>query len=131
MSEENVGIVRACLQAFQRGDYETAIEAFDPEIEYDLRVFPDGKVYRGHDGVREAFRIWLGTWENYRQERGELIEVGGEVIVPTREYGRGKGSGLELDRLTYGVWTLRAGNVGRIRFYATEEEALEGAGLRE
>jgi hypothetical protein len=43
----------------------------------------------------------------------------------------GKGSGLELDRLTYGVWTLHFGKVTRIRFYATEEQALEAAGPRE
>jgi ketosteroid isomerase-like protein len=131
MSQENVEIVRRCCDAFDRRDYDGALAFLDPEVEYELLQFPDGEVYRGLDGVREAFRIWLGTWENYRQERGELIEVGGEVIVPTCEYGRGKGSGLELDRLTYGVWTLRVGKVTRIRFYATEEEALEGAGLRE
>jgi ketosteroid isomerase-like protein len=130
MSQENVEIVRRCCDAFDRGDFEGALTFLDPEIEYELH-FPDGEVYRGREGVREAFRICLGTWENYRQERGELIEVGGEVIVPTREYGRGKGSGLELDRLTYGVSTLRAGNVTRIRFYATEEQALEAAGLPE
>ena len=131
MSQENVEIVRRCCDAFDRGDFEGALACLDPEIEYELLQFPDGEVYRGREGVREAFRIWLGTWENYRQERGELIEVGGEVIVPTREYGRGKGSGLELDRLTYGVWTLGAGNVTRIRFYATKEQALEAAGLPE
>ena len=52
------------------------MEALDPEIEYDLTHFPDGKVYRGHDGVREAFRIWIGTWEDYRQELDEVIDAG-------------------------------------------------------
>jgi ketosteroid isomerase-like protein len=131
MSQENVEIVRRCCDAFDRGDYEGALAFLDPEVEYELPHFPDGEVYRGRGGVREAFRIWLGTWDNYRQKRGELIEIGREVIVPTREYGRGKGSGLELDRLTYGVWTLRVGKVTRIRFYATEEQALEAAGPRE
>ena len=63
MSQENVEIVRRCCEAFDRGDYESALDAFAPDIEYDLSHFPDGGVYRGREGVREAFRIWMGTGE--------------------------------------------------------------------
>jgi ketosteroid isomerase-like protein len=131
MSQENVEIVRCCCDAFDAGDYETALELLAPDVEYDLSHFPDGGVYRGHEGVREAFRIWMGTWEDYRQEREPPIDAGDEVIVPTREYGRGKGSGLALERLTFGVWTLRNGTVVRFRFYPTLVEALEAVGLSE
>jgi len=131
MSQENVEVVRRSLDAFQRGDYDAAIDALDPRIEYDLTHFPDGKVYLGHDGVREAFRIWLGTWEDYRQEVDEVIDLGDEVLVVVREFGRGKGSGIEVERPTAGVWTLRDGKAVRIRFYAGKAEALEAAGLSE
>jgi ketosteroid isomerase-like protein len=129
MSQENVEIVRRCCEAFDRGDYESALEALAPEVEYDLSHFPDGGVYRGHEGVREAFRIWMGTWEDYRQERDEPIDAGDQVILPTREYGRGKGSGVALERPTFGVWTMRNGKATRIRFYSTMPEALEATGL--
>jgi ketosteroid isomerase-like protein len=131
MSQENVEIVRSSCEAFDRGDYATALEAFHPEVEYDLSHFPEGQIYHGHAGVSEAFRIWMGAWEDYRQERDEPIDAGDEVILPTREYGRGKGSGLEMVRETFGVWTLRDGKTVRIRFYATREEALEAVGLRD
>jgi ketosteroid isomerase-like protein len=132
MSQENVEIVRRCIEAVQRGDYEAAMETIDPGIEYDLTHFPDGKVYLGHEGVREAFRIWLGTWENYKQELDELIDLGGdEVLALVRESGRGKGSGIELERPTAGVWTLRDGKAVHIRFYPGKAEALEAAGLSE
>jgi ketosteroid isomerase-like protein len=132
MSQENVEIVRRCIEAFQRGDYEAAMETIDPGIEYDLTHFPDGKVYLGHEGVREAFRIWLGTWENYKQELDELIDLGcDEVLALVRESGRGKGSGIELERPTAGVWTLRDGKAVHIRFYPGKAEALEAAGLSE
>ena len=129
MSQENVEIVRTCLRAFDRGEYAAAMEALHPDISYELTHFPDGQVYRGHDGVREAFRIWIGTWDDYRQERDEIIDAGDEVVVATREYGRGKGSGLQLDRLTYGIWTLRDAQVVRVRFCSTNTDALEAAGL--
>ena len=129
MSQENVEIVRRCGEAFDRGDFEGSLADLDPDIDYDLRHFPDGQVYHGHDGVREAFRRWLGTWENYRQERDEFIDAGDEVVVAVREHGRGKGSGVKLERPTFGVWTLRTGKVVRIRFFATRSDALKAVGL--
>lgn len=131
MSRENVEIVQQSYEAFDRGDYRSALEAFDPGVEFDLSHFPEGRVYHGHDGLREAFRIWLGTWEDYRQERDELIDAGDEVVVPIREHGRGKGSGVALTRVTFAVWTLRDGKTVRVRFYSTRGEALEALGVRE
>jgi ketosteroid isomerase-like protein len=103
MSKKNVEIVPRCCEAFNRGHYEAALDALDPDVEYELTHFPDGRVYRGHAGVREAFRIWLGTWDHYRQEQEQFIDAGDEVVVCVREYGRGKGSGLELARAMFGV----------------------------
>jgi ketosteroid isomerase-like protein len=131
MSQENVEIVRRCCEAFNRADYEAALDALDPAIEYDLSHFPDGRVYQGREGVREAFRTWLGTWDDYRQEQEEFIDAGDEVVVCVREHGRGKGSGLKLARATFGVWTMNDQRVIRIRFYGTKAEALEAVGLSE
>jgi ketosteroid isomerase-like protein len=131
MSHENVEIVRECCEALDRGDYAAALEALHPEISYELTHFPDGQIYRGHEGVRKWFRIWLGTWEDYHLTREEIIDAGEHVVVATREYGRGKGSGLQLDRLTWGIWTLRRGKVTRIQFRSSRAEALQTAGLAE
>ena len=129
MSQENLEIVRRCCEAFDRGDYEASLADLDADIEYDLRHFPDGRVYHGHDGVREAFRQWLGAWEDYRQQRDPVIDTDDHVILAVRESGRGKGSGVPLERPTFGVWTLRSGKVIRIRFFPTRSEALEAVGL--
>ena len=101
MSLENVEIVRRCGEAFYRGDYQAALDALDPEVEYDLSHFPEGRVYHGHQGVRESFRIWLGTWEDYHQERVEIIDADDQVVVVVRERGarkeerfRGRSRGL-------------------------------------
>jgi ketosteroid isomerase-like protein len=131
LSQENVEIVRGSIEAFQRGDYASALDALDPDIEYDMTHFPDGRVYRGHAGVREAFRIWLGTWENYRQELDDVIDAGDEdVIALVSEFGRGKGSGIEIERSTAGVWTIRDRRAIRIRFYDSREAALDALDLR-
>jgi hypothetical protein len=68
MSEENVEIVRRQIEAYASGDYETALAGFDPEVEFDVSMRPEGRVYRGPDGVAEAMRSWTGTWEDFKLE---------------------------------------------------------------
>ncbi len=132
MSQENVEIVRRCCEASARGDWEAAMAAMHPEIEYDLSGFPEGRLYRGHSGLREAFRIWLGAWQDYRQEWDEIIDAGDAmVVVIGRELGRGKGSGVEVEQDVFAVWTMSDGQAIEIRFYPGREAALEAAGLSE
>jgi ketosteroid isomerase-like protein len=94
----NAEVVWGSFEAFRAGDYERAMQALAPDVEYDLSHFPEGKVYHGHEGVREAFRLWLGAWDDYRQEIGEVTPAGDKVLVVGREIGRGKGSGAQVNQ---------------------------------
>jgi ketosteroid isomerase-like protein len=131
MSEENVEIVRRVLDAYVRGDYETGLAAFDPDVEFDVSIRPEGHVYRGHQGVVEALRTWTGTWEAYRLEVEEIVDAGDQVVVIDRQSGRGRGSGIPLAQQTFSVFTLRDGKVVRVVWFQNREEAFKAAGLRE
>ena len=131
MSEENVEIFWRSCAAFDLGDYERALDGIDPEIEYDLTHFPEGRVYHGHDGVREAFQTWMGAFDEYRQDREVIAATDDTLVVAVNEYGRGKASGAEVLRTTYGLWTMRKGRAIRIIFFETRDAALEAAGLSE
>jgi ketosteroid isomerase-like protein len=131
MSEENVDIFWRSCEAFDRGDFDRALDAIDPEIEYDLRHFPEGRVYHGHDGIREAFRVWLGAFDEYHQDREVIAAADDKLVVAVTEHGRGKSSGAEVVRSTYGVWNMRAGKAVHITFFGERDEALEAAGLSE
>jgi ketosteroid isomerase-like protein len=131
MSEENVEIVRRQLDAYLRGDSETALAAYDPEVELDVSIRPEGRIYQGLEGLVEAIRTWSGTWEDYRVEVQEIIDAGDNVVVVDHQMGRGKGSGAPLDQQTFWVYTLREGKIVRLVWLSTREEALEAAGLSE
>ena len=133
MSQENVEIVRRMLEAYVSGDFETALAAYDPEVEFDVSIRPEGGVYRGHDGVVEAVRSWTGTWDDYRVEVEEIIDAGGDrVLLVDRQTGRGKGSAAPLDQQTFWVYTIRAGKIIRVKWLPTREQAFrEAAGLSE
>jgi ketosteroid isomerase-like protein len=132
MSEGNVELVRALLGAFDRADYEAALEALDPEIEWQV---PPGiaigrEVYRGRDEVQRGFAEWLGAWDAYRFEPEEMLDHGDRVVVGGMQIGRGRGSSVEARLPTFHVFTLRHGKVTRHRSYSDRTEALEAAGLR-
>jgi ketosteroid isomerase-like protein len=131
MSEENVEIFWRSCEAFDRGDYERALDAIDPEIVYDLTHFPEGRVYHGHDGVRQAFQTWLGAFDDYRQDRQVIAASDDTLVVAVNEHGRGKASGAVVVRTTYGLWTMRTGRAIRIIFFETRDEAFEAADLSE
>ncbi len=131
MSEEHVDIVRRQLEAYLRGDNESALAAYHPEVELDVSIRPEGRVYRGVEGLVEAIRSWTGTWEDYRFEVEEIIDAGDKVLVVDHQMGRGKGSGAPLDQQTFWVYTLREGKITHLVWLPTREQALEAAGLSE
>ena len=72
MSQENVGIVRGLIEAFNKtGDREAAYSLLDPKIEFEVawrsgRDAPDFRVHRGLDEVRtvleELMAPSFATW---------------------------------------------------------------------
>jgi ketosteroid isomerase-like protein len=131
MSQENVEIVRRITDAYVAGDFETALALLDPEVEWDITRRPDGKIYKGHEGVIDGLRTWTGSWQAFRFEVEELIDAGECVIAVDRHSGRGKGSGLPLTQTYFSVWTIRDGKAVRVVWATTRAEALEAAGLSE
>jgi len=129
MSQENVEIVRRALGA-RRSEFE---QLLDPAVRLDLseRVF-NPAVYEGYEGVMR-WRADVGDiWESYRSEPEEFFDGDEVVVVFTRERGRAKGSGIEVDQHpTALLCRLRSGRVSEIRLYHNRERALRDAGLRE
>src|SRR5688572_22860655 len=101
MSEENVELVRALTEAWQRGDQEQTFEFVDPEIEWDAshltEMIPDvAGVYRGHDGVRAYWRRWLSAWRNLQFDIEDVRDAGDQVVLLVRNQRQwGKHSGVE------------------------------------
>ena len=129
MSQENVEIVRRALGA-RRSEFE---QLLDPAVRLDLseRVF-NPAVYEGYEGVMR-WRADVGDiWESYRSEPEEFFDGDEVIVVFTRERGRAKGSGIEVDQHpTALLCRLRSGRVSEIRLYHNRERALRDAGLRE
>jgi SnoaL-like domain len=72
MSQENVEAFNRAAEAANRRDIESALEEFDPELEWhpSIQVFLGGEamVYRGHAGVRELLRDLDEAWAEFHYE---------------------------------------------------------------
>jgi ketosteroid isomerase-like protein len=58
--------------------------------------FANDGVYRGSDGFRLMTDQWLEAWGEFHAEPLDFIEVGDAVVVPVRQTGTGRGSGVEV-----------------------------------
>ena len=125
-------IVRRSIDAYVSGDVQAALAAYDVEAEFDVSsVRPEGGVYRGHEGIEEAILAWVETWADYRFEIKEIIAAGDRVLAIMQEFGRGDGSGVEIDQHTFWVNTMRDGRIGHTKIFLDRDEAFEAAGLSE
>jgi ketosteroid isomerase-like protein len=131
MSEENVEIARAVLDALNRGDIDAALKNAAPDFEWDFSrsIGMEPGVYR-LDETRKFWGEFFGAWESSRWEAEEFIEAGPFMVTPITLYLRGR-DGVEVQTSGAWVWTFRDGKVASAAFYQERQEALEAAGLSE
>ena len=130
MSQENVDKTRAFIDAYNRRDFDTALEDFDPNIQW---VLPAHQSFDSAQGTEAVRRFWEGldeTMEEMRLDPQEFVDCGDRVAVRLRYYGRGKASGVEVETEMYHqVTTFRSGVIVRMEYVTSWPEALEVAGI--
>lgn len=134
MSEENVNVVRAFLDATTRRDMARVVELADPEIELHGTVggVEEGRIYRGlGEVIREYDEVDGEAWEERRIEPEGFLDADDDVVVMFHEFRRGKGSGVELELDTAAVFTVRDGRVARMQGFMDPAAARKAAGLSE
>ena len=145
VSQQSVEIVRRIYAALDlsvpgslsRDDWPPeSIKAFvDPEIAWQgPREFPGlAETVYGYEGIARYGDKIAEALDDYRMVPERFIDAPGDrVLVFSREGGRGKGSGAEVQtHLTAHLWTLKDGRAVRMQSYWERAEALEAVGLPE
>jgi ketosteroid isomerase-like protein len=99
-----------------------------PNVElHDRPDVPDGKVWRGIDGVRGFFDKTTELFDPIRWEPREFIPAGRHVVVRAHvvAYGAASGTPIEVDEAQ--LWTFRDGLIVRLQAFPTIEEAYATA----
>jgi ketosteroid isomerase-like protein len=135
MSEEAAEVVREHIEAYRNDDVPGALALLDPDVIVDTGGIggADGVVTaHGHEGVVREVRRWMGAFEDFTFEVERVTDLGGgTVVVAVTERGRGKGSGVLVERSVAALYNVLGGKIVRITGFRTEREALEAAGLSE
>jgi ketosteroid isomerase-like protein len=132
MSEENVEIARAAIEAANRGDWDAAFKDTAPGFEWDntRALGADNRALFSRDEARQFFQEMAELWESFRVEINELIPAGDQLVVPHTTHIRGR-DGIEAHARTTWLFTIRNGAIERICLYQEKQEALKAAGLQE
>ena len=127
MPLENVAVVRGMWEAFLRNDFESALSAIAPDVEWDGTNLPDGTISRGHDAVLDHLSRWTEMWDTWEVELEEVIEADQHrVIAFIRERGRTK-TGLEVNERHSELYTVRHGEIAYRKGFSDADQALQEA----
>jgi hypothetical protein len=86
--------------------------------------------YRGHDGLLRYLGEWLEPFAEYHVDNLEYLGMGDCVLVPSRQWGVGGGSGVRVEIALTTLYELRDGLIARIEQYDSLAEAREAAADR-
>lgn len=117
--------MRRALEALNAGDLEALVSVCDRDFRLDMsdRVL-NPAVYEGHDGIRAFYAEVLDIWESFTWEPIELRELDDAVVAVLHSRGKGRGSGLELDRRSAMLWRVDHGRARSVTFYRDPDAAL-------
>ena len=129
MSQENVEMVRAVASAYNRGDLEALMRAYDPAVEFVTLLLG---THHGKEAIRSVFEENRTNLSGYSLDLEEVIDAGADKVVAVAHLGgAGRVSQIALGDLIAFVATFKDGLIVRQETFRNKEEALEAAGLQE
>jgi len=132
MSQGNVEIVRRGLEAFNRGDFDAALQDFAPGaiVDWSQSRGPDAGVYVGREQIRQLWTEVTQACEQSTMIAGDLVTHGEHVLVPVTGRLTARG-GMEVEVKTVMVASFRDGQMVRWAMYQDRADALRALGLGE
>jgi ketosteroid isomerase-like protein len=131
MSQENVDKARDFIDAYNRRDFDAAVEDFDPEIDFVLPARQSADSGRGPDDVIRFFEDIDETWEELRLLPQEFVDAGDRVATRLRHYGQSRSGAVIDEELYHQVATFHNGRIVRLEYFGDWAEARKAAGLPE
>jgi ketosteroid isomerase-like protein len=126
----NVDLARKSIDLYEAGDFDALAEMAHPDVEvHDWPEAADPQVYRGATAIEDAREEWGKAWESVRAVPLDFVEVEDRVLVVMRTIARGRGSSIDVEMETFGVYTFRDRQILKLQYFTDRESALEAAGL--
>ena len=137
MSQENVEGVRSANEALNRAKSFESGSGSRPLLHPADRMARSARNFRvprsttGIDGVMRHFAAAQENLEYGLMDLLEILDVGPCVVGVVRVHGRGRSSGVQVERDAVYVYSFRGAKIGESSIFGTRSEALEAVGLSE
>jgi ketosteroid isomerase-like protein len=118
-------------EAFNRHDFDGAFFGLHPDLVWETAVnVPGPQVFRGREGVVEAFTGLLEEFPDWRVEPQEFVEAEDAILVRNVGVATGRESGVPIRQPFTQMWEFSDGRPIRVREFLDHDDALAAAGLR-
>lgn len=106
---------------------------YDPDVVvYAPPEIGNAGTFHGIQGFLEWAGAWYEAWETFEQELVQVEPVGEtHVIADTAQRGKGRGSGVEVERVASWLYDVRDEKVVYMSLYWDRDKALAEARQRE
>ncbi len=132
MSQSSVEMLRATIEASNRGEWEKAAQYLHPEVQYHTYArSPEAGVYKGRVAVVEYIQKLFEDFEKVEHGVDEVIAMGDRVVLVLDQRAWPKGSSEPVEQLVAELWTIRDGLLAERHSFSSKAEALEAAGRSE
>ena len=118
MSEENVEVVKAWLDAWNRNDWDGMEQCFAADCEvYAPEGWLESGPFKGWLSFRREMERLKDSWESERVEIDELRDLGEHVLARWRWLTVGKQSGIASEIQVTTVSTIRQEKIIRVDYF--------------
>jgi ketosteroid isomerase-like protein len=130
MSQENVEIVRASLEAWNERDIDAQRERYAEDVvTWPPKGWPEEGPFVGRDTVMAQWERMRGLWDEDQVEMlTDYIDAADRVAVRMTWRDR---SGSRAETGSTAIFTIREGRIRVAEFFWDHAEALETLGLSE
>jgi ketosteroid isomerase-like protein len=130
---DNVAVLRTGYEAFAKGDIQTVLGLFDPQIEWNEAehvTYWNGSTLRGTQAVvDEVFSRIPKDFDGFRIDIRRMVASGDTVLVESRYRATSKSTGKPLDAQVAHVWDFRNGKVVRFQQYTDTWQFAQVTGV--
>jgi ketosteroid isomerase-like protein len=116
--------LRAAYAAFNRGDFDAAVAALDPKIEWtEPSEFPGGGTYHGREAVKQYLTQSRAAWAEGSSEPEQFIVAGDRIVVFVCARFRLNDSNEWQQVKLADVYSIREGRIVQMNAFADRQQA--------
>ena len=132
--------VRRSYEIINRRDFDLALAGQHPDtviswtggVHDAVPVDLVGREFRGHEGFRRVWEVWMDAFEDLTIVPDEVTDLGdNRLLIGHRTIATGTVSGIPFDEYGFTLYTFEEGLVARQDFFRDRDVAERFAGVTE